>query len=103
LKEAGCRNIVVTDSVGAIYENRIKGIDNPYKKGIADKTNLTKLSGSLIDVLKGTDVFIGVSGRGHLINKDMVQSMNNDPIVLRLAILIQKFYLPMHWKEGQES
>ena len=85
LKEAGCRNIVVTDSVGAIYENRIKGIDNRYKKEIADKTNPTKLSGSLTDVLKGTDVFIGVSGKGHLISKDMVQSMNHDSIVFALS------------------
>ena len=52
LKEAGCRNIVVTDSAGAIYQNRIKGIVNPYKKEIADKTNPEKLSGSLTDVLK---------------------------------------------------
>ncbi|MFZ0515273.1 MAG: NADP-dependent malic enzyme [Candidatus Nitrosopolaris sp.] len=85
LKEAGCKNIVVTDSVGAIYENRIKGIDNPYKKEIADKTNPTKLSGSLSDVLKGADVFIGVSGKGHLISKDMVQSMNHDSIVFALS------------------
>jgi malate dehydrogenase (oxaloacetate-decarboxylating) len=85
LKEAGCRNIVVTDSVGAIYENRIKGIDNPYKKEIADKTNPAKLSGSLSDVLKGTDVFIGVSGKAHLISKDMVQSMNHDSIVFALS------------------
>ena len=85
LKEAGCRNIVVTDSVGAIYENRIKGIDNRYKKEIADKTNPMKLSGSLSDVLKGADVFIGVSGKGHLISKDMVQSMNDDPIVFALS------------------
>jgi malate dehydrogenase (oxaloacetate-decarboxylating) len=85
LKEAGCSNIVVTDSVGAIYENRIKGIDNPYKKEIADKTNPTKLSGSLSDVMKGTDVVIGVSGKGHLISKDMVQSMNHEPIVFALS------------------
>ena len=85
LKEAGCRNIVVTDSVGAIYENRSKGIDSPYKKEIADKTNPMKLNGSLTDVLKGADVFIGVSGKGHLISKDMVQSMNHDPIVFALS------------------
>ena len=85
LKEAGCRNIVVTDSAGAIYQNRIKGIDNPYKKEIADKTNPEKLSGSLTDVLKGADVFIGVSGKGHLISKDMVQSMNHDSIVFALS------------------
>jgi malate dehydrogenase (oxaloacetate-decarboxylating) len=85
LQEAGCEDIVVVDSIGAIYENRVKGIDNPYKKEIADKTNPMKLSGSLTDVLKGTDVFIGVSGKGHLINKDIIQSMNSDPIVFALS------------------
>jgi malate dehydrogenase (oxaloacetate-decarboxylating) len=85
LQAAGCKNIIVTDSLGAIYENRIKGMDSPYKKDIANKTNPMKVSGSLIDVLKGTDVFIGVSGKGHLISKDMVRSMNNDPIVFALS------------------
>ena len=75
----------MTDSLGAIYENRIKGMDSPYKKDIANKTNPMKVSGGLIDVLKGTDVFIGVSGKGHLISKDMVRSMNNDPIVFALS------------------
>jgi malate dehydrogenase (oxaloacetate-decarboxylating) len=85
LQEAGCEDIVVVDSIGAIYENRVKGIDNPYKKEIAEKTNPMKLSGSITDVLKGADVFIGVSGKGQLINKDIIQSMNNDPIVFALS------------------
>jgi malate dehydrogenase (oxaloacetate-decarboxylating) len=85
LQAAGGKNIIVTDSQGAIYENRIKGMHSPYKKEIADKTNPMKVSGSLIDVLKGTDVFIGVSGKGHIISKDMVQSMNIDPIVFALS------------------
>ena len=85
LQAAGCKNIIVTDSLGAIYENRIKGMDSPYKKDIANKTNPMKVSGGLIDVLKGTDVFIGVSGKGNLISKDMVRSMNNDPIVFALS------------------
>ena len=85
LKEAGCRNIIVTDSMGAIYENRIKGINSRFKKEIADKTNPMKLSGSLADVLKGADVFIGVSGRARLIDKEMVQSMNSNPIVFALS------------------
>ena len=62
LQEAGCKNIVVTDSKGAIYENRMKvlqkwfsGLDNPYKKEISIKTNPEKQSGSLDDVLKGAD------------------------------------------------
>ena len=85
LKEAGCSNIVITDSVGAIYKKRIKGIDNPYKKEIANNTNFMNMSGSLIDVIKGADVFIGVSGKGSLINKDTVESMNHDPIVFALS------------------
>lgn len=85
LKEAGCRNIIVTDSMGAIYENRVKGINSPFKKEIADKTNPMNLSGSLTDVLKGADVFIGVSGRARLIDKEMVQSMNSSPIVFALS------------------
>jgi malate dehydrogenase (oxaloacetate-decarboxylating) len=85
LKEAGCRSIVVTDSQGAIYQNRPKSIDNPYKKEIADETNSMKLSGSLADVLKGADVFIGVSGKARLIDKEMVQSMNNNPIIFALS------------------
>ena len=85
LKEAGCRSIVVTDSQGAIYQNRPKSIDNPYKKEIADETNPMKLNGSLADVLRGADVFIGVSGKARLIDKEMVQSMNNNPIVFALS------------------
>ena len=85
LKEAGCRSIVVTDSQGAIYQNRPKSIDNPYKKEIADETNPMKLNGSLADVLKGADVFIGVSGKARFIDKEMVQSMNNNPIIFALS------------------
>ncbi|MGI8831369.1 MAG: NAD(P)-dependent malic enzyme [Nitrososphaeraceae archaeon] len=85
LQEAGCKNIVVTDSLGAIYENRVNSIDSQYKKEIANKTNPMKLSGSLADALRGADVFIGVSGKGSILNKEMVRSMNNDPIVFALS------------------
>lgn len=85
LQEAGCKNIVVTDSLGAIYENRVNSIDSQYKKEIANKTNPMKLRGSLADALRGADVFIGVSGKGSIMNKEMVRSMNNDPIVFALS------------------
>jgi malate dehydrogenase (oxaloacetate-decarboxylating) len=85
LQEAGCRNIVVTDSIGAIYESRVKGIDSPYKKEIANKTNPMRLSGSLSEVLRGSDIFIGVSGKGSILEREMVRSMNNDPIVFALS------------------
>lgn len=85
LQEAGCRNIVVTDSIGAIHENRVSGIDNQYKREIAVKSNPTKLNGSLTDALRGADVFIGVSGKGNILNNEMVRSMHNDPIVFALS------------------
>jgi malate dehydrogenase (oxaloacetate-decarboxylating) len=85
LHEAGCRNIVVTDSIGAIYENRVGSIDSRYKREIAVKTNPMKLNGSLADALRGADVFIGVSGKGNLLNNEMVRSMHNDPIVFALS------------------
>jgi malate dehydrogenase (oxaloacetate-decarboxylating) len=85
LRKAGCKNIVVADSQGAIYQNRPNGIDSAYKKEIANETNQMKSSGSLGDVLKGADVFIGVSGKGRLIDKEMVQSMNSNPIVFALS------------------
>jgi malate dehydrogenase (oxaloacetate-decarboxylating) len=104
LHTAGAKNIIVTDSAGALYKNRVvEGDDNNntnkrnnnnntntyqnnhYKKEIAEKTNPSEIAGSLDDVLKDADVFIGVSGRGQLINKDAVKSMNPDPIVFALS------------------
>jgi malate dehydrogenase (oxaloacetate-decarboxylating) len=85
LTRAGCKNIIVVDSNGAIYQNRTKGIDSPYKKEIAEKSNPMKLSGTLGEVLSGSDVFIGVSGKGKLVYKESVQSMNSNPIVFALS------------------
>jgi malate dehydrogenase (oxaloacetate-decarboxylating) len=85
LKEAGCKDIIVTDSTGAIYENRNNGINTRYKKEIANNSNPMKLSGSLVDVLNGADVFIGVSGRAQLLDKEMIQSMNSRPIIFALS------------------
>ncbi len=85
LEEAGCKNIIVVDSLGAIYQNRTTGLESQYKLEIANKTNPMKLSGSIADVLKGADVFIGVSGKAKLVNKTMVRNMNNDSIVFALS------------------
>jgi malate dehydrogenase (oxaloacetate-decarboxylating) len=85
LQKAGCKDIVVTDSRGAIYAGRREGIDNPYKQQVAEKTNSKKLSGNLAEIIRGADVFIGVSGRGGLLNTEMVHSMNQDAIVFALS------------------
>jgi len=85
LQKAGCKDIVVTDSRGAIYAGRREGIDNPYKQQVAEKTNSKKLSGNLAEIIRGADVFIGVSGRGGLLNAEMVHSMNQDAMVFALS------------------
>ena len=89
LKEAGCKDIVVTDSKGAIYEGRKDLItansQNSDKQEIARNSNSNKLVGSLEEVIRKADVFIGVSGKAGLLTKGMVQSMNHDAIVFPLS------------------
>ena len=77
LEKAGCKDIVVTDSKGAIYEGRkdLKDYDNDNnnnnnsisKQEISRKSNPRKLRGNLTDVIKDADVFIGVSGKAGLL------------------------------------
>jgi malate dehydrogenase (oxaloacetate-decarboxylating) len=87
LQEAGCKDIVVTDSKGAIYEGRqdLLDPDNLHKQEIASSTNPRKLVGDLRDVIKEADVFIGVSGIAGLLTKDMVRSMDPNAIVFALT------------------
>ena len=89
LEEAGCKDIVVTDSKGAIYEGRedLQNIDpnNSYKQEIASNSNPRKLVGTLHEVIREADVFIGVSGKSGLLSTDMVRSMHNNAIVFALT------------------
>jgi malate dehydrogenase (oxaloacetate-decarboxylating) len=84
LRFAGCKNIIVVDSVGAIYKGRTKGMTK-YKKEIASLTNSKKDKGTLDQVLVDADVFIGVSGIRNLLTPDMIKSMNDNPIVFALT------------------
>jgi len=86
LQTAGCKDIIVTDTKGAIYDGR-QDIDdsNPYKKEISINTNIRKLSGTLQDVIRYSDVFIGVSGKAGILNKQIIQSMNQNPVVFALS------------------
>lgn len=79
----GVRDIIMCDTKGAIYEGRTIGM-NDIKEQVALVTNRDKKSGSLADVIKGADVFIGVSAAGAL-TKEMVESMNVDPIIFAMA------------------
>lgn len=83
LNTFGTKDIILCDRSGAIYEGRKEGM-NKEKELIARETNKNGERGSLKDVLKGKDVFIGVSGPG-LLSKEMIQSMNNDAVIFALA------------------
>ncbi|HPN66526.1 MAG TPA: malic enzyme-like NAD(P)-binding protein [Candidatus Omnitrophota bacterium] len=79
----GFRHIVFCDRAGAIYEGRPKDM-NPYKREVARITNKRREKGALKDILKGKDVFIGLSAPG-LVSKQMVKTMNRRPIIFALA------------------
>ncbi|MBQ6012670.1 MAG: NAD-dependent malic enzyme, partial [Firmicutes bacterium] len=82
LLSLGLKNVIMTDRKGAIYEGR-EG-NNPAKEEIAKLTNPGKVSGTLADVIKGADVFIGVSAPGTLTG-EMVKTMAKDPIIFACA------------------
>ena len=82
LLSAGFTNIVMTDRKGAIYEDR-EGL-NWIKEEMSKVTNRGMERGSLADVIKGADVFIGVSAPGTL-TTEMVRTMNRDAIVFACA------------------
>ena len=78
----GLKKVILCDRKGAIYEGR-DGL-NPIKEEMAKISNLEKKAGSLAEVIKGADVFIGVSAPGSL-TKEMVKTMAADPIIFAMA------------------
>lgn len=78
----GLKNVIMTDRKGAIYEGR-EGL-NPIKEEMAKITNIKKEKGTLAEVIKGADIFIGVSAPGTL-TADMVRTMAKDPIIFACA------------------
>lgn len=85
----GLKNVIMTDRQGAIYKGR-SGL-NPIKEEIALITNQECKKGTLKEVINGADVFIGVSAPKTL-TKDMVRSMNADPIIFACANPIPEIF-----------
>jgi len=83
LLSAGARNVTLCDRSGAVYQGREKGM-NWIKQEMAQVTNPAGTQGTLADVMKGADVFIGVSAPGS-VTQDMVRSMNRDAILFACA------------------
>ena len=82
LVSLGLKNVVMCDRHGAIY----KGRDNlnKEKEEMAEICNQNIEKGTLAEVLKGADVFIGVSAPG-TVTEEMVQSMADKPILFPMA------------------
>jgi malate dehydrogenase (oxaloacetate-decarboxylating) len=82
LLEAGVRDVIPVDRGGAI--NRAETYDNSHWSWLAEHTNRENRRGSLSEVLKGADVFIGVSAPNILRPEDL-RRMARDPIVFAMA------------------
>ena len=82
LLSLGLKDVILCDRKGAIYEGRpdLTG----EKVSIAAVTNQNRLAGELKDVIRGADVFIGVSAPGAL-TREMVASMAKDAIIFACA------------------
>lgn len=82
LLNLGLKNIVMVDRFGIICE----GMEelNSEQALMAKVTNREHMRGSLADAMRGADVFFGVSAP-NVVTKEMIQSMNDDPIVFAMA------------------
>lgn len=78
----GLKNVIMCDRTGAIYEGR-EGL-NAEKVEMAKISNRNMEKGTLAEVIKGADVFIGVSAPG-TVTEEMVKSMAKDPILFPMA------------------
>lgn len=82
LHQLGIGNVVLVDKNGALCP----GQDwmNPAQTEMAEITNKDRQTGALAEIMKGKDVFIGVSAP-NIVTADMVASMAKDPIVFAMA------------------
>ena len=80
---AGFKDITLCDRSGAIYEGREDHM-NPVKVEMSKVTNPARRQGKLTDVIKGADIFIGVSAP-NVLNKEMVGTMAKDAIIFACA------------------
>ena len=97
LIELGLKNVIMCDRKGAIYDGR-EGL-NEEKAKMAAITNRERQAGSLADVLKGADVFIGVSAPG-TVTEEMVKTMAKDPILFPMANPVPEIMPDLAMKAG---
>ena len=96
LMAMGLKDVVMCDRKGAIYEGR-EGL-NAEKAEMAKLSNREKKQGTLSEVIRGADVFIGVSAPGTL-STEMVSTMAKDAIIFACANPTPEIY-PEQAKAG---
>ena len=79
----GIQTVVLCDTTGAVSEGRTENM-NPYKESLAKVSNRQKEKGGLAQIIKGKDIFIGVSAPGSL-TQEMIKSMSKDPVIMAMA------------------
>ena len=82
LMNLGVKKLTMVDRFGAIYKG--KSENNPAQEEMAQYTNLECNKGSLAEILKGADVFVGVSAP-NIVSAEMVATMSKDAIVFPMA------------------
>ncbi len=82
LLEIGVGDVVLVDRQGALAPG--EEWMNPAQKEMAEKTNKEQIHGSLAEVMKGKDIFVGVSAPG-IVTAEMVSNMADDAIVFAMA------------------
>ena len=78
----GIKDIVMCDKIGALHKGA-EGMTDA-QAAMAEITNPRGLKGSTADVIKGADIFIGVSA-ANTVTKDMIRFMAKDPIIFTMA------------------
>ena len=82
LLQFGVGNVVLVDQKGALCPR--EDWMNDAQKEMAEKTNKEKQTGPLSEIIKGKDVFIGVSAPG-IVTAEMVSEMADDPVIFAMA------------------
>ena len=82
LLSVGFTDVVLCDRSGAIYKGR--NALNSEKEEISLITNKQMKKGSLSDVIRGADVFIGLSAPG-MVTPEMVKSMSPNAILFPMS------------------
>ncbi|MBL8026589.1 MAG: NAD-dependent malic enzyme [Fibrobacteres bacterium] len=83
MMDAGVKNVILCDTAGAIFRGRTKNM-NPSKEAMAKATNPNNEQGTLGDVIKNADLFVGVSGP-HCLKASEARTMAKSPLIFAMS------------------